>query len=184
VAHAKGREVPTRIHLTAGSHELRVSLPDGRTRTETVRLRAGAPTALDLAAPKPVAEPGPPSTRTPEPAPESAGAGTSALPIVGGISLAAGAGFAVAAIVLGVKALAARDEFDASGQTDADLHDQASSLRTGANVCWVGTGVLATAGVVMLIAHAATSGSESSVPPSTQAFVTLTPVGAWLDVQF
>jgi hypothetical protein len=184
IEHAKSRDLPARIHLKPGSHVLRITPADGQLRTDTVRITAGNTTPLDVGTDKPSVRPTAPTPLPPEPAAQSADKPSPALPIAGGISLAAGAGFAVAAIVLGVKALDARDQFDASGQTDADLHDKAASLRTGANVCWVGTGVLAAAGVVMLIVHAASSPREGPVAASTQARLRLTPGGATLDVRF
>ena len=184
IEHAKSRDLPARIHLRPGSHVLRITPPDGKLRTDTVEVTAGNTTPLDLATGQSRVQPTAPTPLPREPAPPSSDKSSPALPIAGGISLAAGAGFAVAAIVLGVKALDARDQFDASGQTDTDLHDKAASLRTGANVCWVGTGVLAAAGVVMLIVHAASGPSEGPVAPSTQARLRLTAGGALLDVRF
>jgi len=181
VAHARGREVPTRIHVGPGEHELRVTTADGKARSETVRVTAGQPTRVELGTAKAPASPTSPGAA--DAAAESEN-GPGALPIVGGVSLAAGGGLAVAAIVLGVKAVEARDEFDQSGQTDAELHDRAASLRTGANVCWVGAGVLAAAGVVMLIVYGASGPSETTEPPSAQASLRLTPTGALLDVKF
>ena len=193
VAHAKGRDVPTRIHLVPGSHELRVTMPDGQLRYETVRITAAEPTTVELAVTKSGPEPLPAASPVPttdiaprEPAPPEAEkpVPSSPLPAIGGVTLALGVGTAVAAIALGVKALDARDEFNASGLTDVGLHDKAASLRTAANVCWVGTGVLATAGVVMLVVYAASEPPEDPVQPSTQAVVRLGPAGAWLEVRY
>ncbi|MEZ4438943.1 MAG: hypothetical protein R3B72_07630 [Polyangiaceae bacterium] len=56
-----------------------------------------------------------------------------------------------AAIGVGVQALAARDDYDASGNRDADARSKAASLRTVTNVLWAGAGALAIAGTVMVI---------------------------------
>ena len=72
--------------------------------------------------------------------------------IAGWATLVGAAALACTAVGLGVMALDARDEFDASGWTDQSLYDEASRLRTWTNVAWVGSGVLGLAGGGLLVA--------------------------------
>jgi hypothetical protein len=62
----------------------------------------------------------------------------------GALSLGTGA------FLLG-RGLSARDDFEASGRTDADAHDRAVSYRTWSTVTLFGGGALAGAGVVLLL---------------------------------
>ena len=59
----------------------------------------------------------------------------------GFVALGGAVVFAGAATYLGLEALSARDEFDASQHRDADARDRAASLRLWTNVAWAGAAV-------------------------------------------
>lgn len=172
VGHAVRAHPPARIHLSAGKHEVKVQNGTGWSRAYTVDARPGA--TLILAVEAPADPPASPPVETPpaDPsstaetgpaAPSSEGASSRMLPVLGGISLGLGAGAAAAAIGTGVEALAARDTFLASQNTDAAAHDKARDLRTATNVLWAVAGVTAAAGATLLIVHAATGPKNVSI---------------------
>jgi hypothetical protein len=172
VGHVERALAPITIHLTPGSHDVAVTLLDGTTDRRSVVIAAGAPAALAFEAPKPRVTPEKPP---PPPVQEE----TKAMPtrkLLGFVAVGGGVVAGGAAIILGLSAVSAKDDFDASGHHDQDLHDKADSLRTMTNVCWVAAGVLAGAGVVLIL----TAPSASS--PGTSAV--LGPGGGAIRVRF
>ena len=71
--------------------------------------------------------------------------------LAGWLTLGAGALSTGGAAVFGVLGLQARDQFNASGQTDVSAQGRAITFRTVANVCWVVAGVGAVGGGVLLL---------------------------------
>ena len=53
--------------------------------------------------------------------------------------------------MFGLRALAARDDFNASGYTDADARGRASDLRLATNVLWGGATLAGATGLVLLL---------------------------------
>src|SRR5215208_164770 len=90
---------------------------------------------------------GPPRTLQINPARDVAlAADARASPFIG-----AGAACASTAIVLGLSAVSARDDFDASGRSDAEARDRAVTLRTWTNVAWGAAAATAATGAVLLL---------------------------------
>jgi len=135
---------PHMVHLPPGEHEVRARLTDGTRLVQTVTIEAGAERVLLFETPE--EEPPPP---LPPPPPDEGGAFPT-LPL--GVALVGvGAVAGGAAVVLGLSALSARDDFEDSGRTDVEAHDDADSLRTFANVAWIGAGVFTVAGAVLIV---------------------------------
>jgi hypothetical protein len=147
VGHVDGARPPLLVHLAPGEHRVLVTHGDGATKATAVVVTAAAATSLRLEAP---AAPVPTPTAAPPPPPPDEG--TSSGMFVGGwITLGLGAAAAGAAVGLGVAALSARDDFEASGNTDADARSSAATLRTVTNVMWGVAGVAAIAGTSLVI---------------------------------
>jgi hypothetical protein len=157
LGHAEKRVTPASIHVVAGHHDLAIVYPDGRSEKRGIdALGDGKELAIELAIEPPAPVPAPRPKRgvpLPEPEPvEDEGVGGT---WIAGFALA-GLGVVGAAVAIGVgaAALGARDTFDESGHTDADAHDRAASLRTGANVAWALAGAAGVTGVILLIVSA------------------------------
>jgi hypothetical protein len=150
IAHHKARALPATLHLRAGAQDLVVRFEDGRSLEQQIEARAGEQVTLRVAPPaapsqKPLATP--PPSPPPRDVPDDDGwpaQRTIALVSGGAAVIALGAGF-----VLGAKGVDARDEFNASQQTDADARSRAVSLRTWANVSFTAAAVFAVSGVVL-----------------------------------
>jgi hypothetical protein len=159
--HVTGAKAPTRVHLTPGEHELAVSYPDGHSEQVAVHVQAGEQTDVRVEA-----RPAKPPAKAPAPiaSPSPAAPPDGGALVVGGW---VGVGLAVlaggAAIGMGVAALKGRDDFEASGNTDASAHDRAATLRITTNVAWGVAGAAAVAGTIMLIVGYGDDGSETGL---------------------
>jgi hypothetical protein len=184
LAHAERASTPITVYLTPGEHPLKVLFADGSSDNTTVQIEAGKEVSLQLSAPapKPKATPGPvePKPDTSVDAPASDG---TALIVGGAVTLSIGVLAGVAAIGMGVAALDARDEFEASGNTDANAHDQADTLRTATNVTWVAAGLLAATGAVLLIV-APKGDASASATESARLELRVAPSGVGLAGRF
>lgn len=145
-AHAVRAPAPAVVHVRPGVQAVTAHYPSGRERTREVTVAVGraAPVAFEP-------EPPPPPPRAPliavvAPAPEPPHAARA----WGWASLGAAVVGAAVASVLGVRALAARDEFSQSGYTSQDAHDRAATLRLWTNVAWGGVAVLGGTGALLL----------------------------------
>jgi hypothetical protein len=172
VAHVENKTLPAVVHLSAGTHPLRVMHADGTTVVKSVTLVAGATAMLAIERPPPKVEPPVPSkplppastgTKTPPPVLDRETKPTPILTYAGFSAIGVGAVLGGAALVTGVNALSARDEFNDSGFTNRDAHDRADSLRTTTNVLLVAAGVVGAAGVVLVLTAPSASGSHASV---------------------
>lgn len=137
------------LYLEAGRQTLRITLPSGARRTRDVDAVAGTTSVLlieDTARRDPGARKV--SSPRPEPKPESTGTGYR---IAGFVSLGVAVVAAGTAGVLGLRALSARDEYDASGHRDREARDRAARLRTGANIAWAVAGVTGAGGAALLL---------------------------------
>lgn len=137
VAHARDVAVPVRIHVLPGGYTLKVAFADGVVAERSVRAET-AVLDIRLAEPQPKRAIGPSSPAEPSGAVDVQR--RDRLP--GWIAIGAGVTFAATSAVLGTRALSARDDFNASGHTDADAHDRAASYRTWTNVA-LGGAILA-----------------------------------------
>jgi hypothetical protein len=69
----------------------------------------------------------------------------------GWVGVGAGVALGGAAIVFGVRALAARDAFNASANTDVNARNRASDLRLATNILWGGATLAGATGLVLLL---------------------------------
>ncbi|MEZ4444311.1 MAG: hypothetical protein R3B72_34880 [Polyangiaceae bacterium] len=140
VAHAQGREVPARVHLAPGEHDV-VVRTTRQTHREAVRIKAGQERFLAFPADPPdVVEP-----------PPSVGSPVSIQEIFGWTSVGLGAGAAVASVALGGAFLAARGEFIDGGQVDPDLRQKAIDLQLATNVVAASAALLGGLGLTLLL---------------------------------
>jgi hypothetical protein len=167
LGHLERAALPAAVRLSPGTWPAKITFADGTTTTKAVNVTASGTTSLVVeraASPPPPVAPAPapaPAPVPPAPPPRETSAesgGSSPLRVAGFSAIGVGAVLGGAAIVTGVKALSARDEFDASGHTSRDAHDRADSLRTTTNVLLVAAGVLAAGGLVLVLT--APSGAE------------------------
>jgi len=192
---------PARFHVLPGEHLVTVTFPDGETASKRVRAVAArrerieftSPTtsespALSEEPPPPVAprngtagagsaEPGGETPPDVAPDPGRPAGSSSGLRVGGWVGTVSAVVFAGAAVGLGLAAIDARDDFEASGNTDVGARDRADTLRTWTNVAWVATAVAGTVGVVLFIASSVTA-------PPAKAQLQLTPGGVRLRGQF
>jgi tetratricopeptide (TPR) repeat protein len=158
VAHVSLAKAPLEVYVLPGSYKVVIHDSEGVLGEREMTVAPGERAALNLVGqlePREREAP-PPAPREPPP---STAAKTTGFVLLGTSALAAGA-----AIYLGVSALSARDEFVESGETDRDAHDRAATLRTLTNVAWVGAGVLAaTGGVLLLVAPSASARGTPAV---------------------
>lgn len=137
------------FYLEPGRHQVSVRLRDGTRRVRPIDAAAGRTAVLLVEeARRTAVEPS-----APRPAPEVGSARSSGneLATAGWISVGVGVAAAGAAVVLGVQALGARDDYNASGHRDADARDRAERLRTFTNVAWGVAGLAAAGGVGLLL---------------------------------
>ena len=145
--------LPASVHVATGTHTLVVTFEDGRRVTRTVKLRAGEATPIDIQPPSEDAQPrAAPSTDAPAAPGRPLSAPSSIMPTIGWIALGAGAALGVGAVVLGVSAVSARDDWNASQLTDRGMHDRAVTFRTLTNIAWTGAAAFGVTGVVLLLA--------------------------------
>ncbi len=150
------------IEYAGGSREVReVRVEPGQIARLLVSEPASALPTRSAGVASPVAAP-PVAHREP-----TRGAGfhtTAGIAALGVAGIASGAGLA-----LGIRGLAARDRFDASGHTDADARSAALSLRTGANVALGAALLFSIGGVVLLFErpHRASATGFVGVGPSS-----------------
>jgi hypothetical protein len=159
VEHVSDVTPPVDVHLEPGWHDV-VGVVDGVTLTRHVQVAAAQRLDVSLA---PEAEVPPPSQPAADASPRESSARGAPVRRVAGISLlGAGVATSVAAIVLGIDALAARDAFDESQDLNRGDHDRAYNLRLATNVCWGAAAALGAAGGVLLLTTLG-RGSQSSV---------------------
>lgn len=140
VAHVQGATAPVAVFLEPGTHRIEVSLADGQRLSRMHEVALGDDEVV-------IRSPTEVSAISVEPSSSRRTFGWVAL---GGAAVLSGAG-----VYLGLEALEARDQFNDSGQTDADAHDRAASMRLWTNVAWAAAGASAITGIVLL------SGAES-----------------------
>jgi hypothetical protein len=175
VGHVTNGKLPANVHLSPGRHDAKITDANGVETTTSVEVRAGAVTNLELARRRETPSTPPPRQKPPPSEPRPVIRSSSPLPwlLVGGSVVAAGA-----AVYLGVAALDARDEYDASNREDLEAYDRAKSLRLWTNVAWGASIVVGGAGVYLLV-------SQSSEPKRQGAGVTCTPgTGLWCNGVF
>jgi hypothetical protein len=167
------------LRLRAGSHSLTATSSDGKRETWEVSVTPGRVLEhrFDFAAPAPApAAVAPPPQPAAAPAPAASpqpSSGGSGLRTAGFVTAGVGAAALVAGVITGVLSKSA--ESDATGACNADNvcptsaeedFDSAASLATMTNVFLIAGGVLATAGVGMIV-FGGKSGGESHAGPAS-----------------
>jgi len=151
--HVQRGALPRSIHVPPGQHDVAIEYADGAHATRTVRVAAGERQAVHVDAPPPVAPPPPVVSAHPSTPPTRPDVSDgSVMRGAGWVGIGAGAVAFGVGVFLGVRALDARDGWEASKRTDLELYDRADSLRTWTNVVWIGAAVLGATGVVLLVA--------------------------------
>lgn len=153
VDHVQHIPVPATFYLLPGSYELEVDY-QGKTSQSPLTVVAGRDhdikldypddTPAETSVPKQALEPVPPAPVQPT----DLGISQKTW---GWVGVGAGVALGGAAIVLGLRALSARDRFVASGNTNADAHDEASNLRLATNVLWGGATAAGVTGLVLVL---------------------------------
>jgi hypothetical protein len=150
VDHMQRAPVPASFYLLPGTYEIVVEY-EGKTSTSPLQVLAGRQhdVKLDLGEPAaPVPSAPPEATKPLPPPPADAGVTQETW---GWVSVGAGVALGGAAIVLGLRALAARERFVESENTDADAHDDAAGLRLATNVLWGGATAAGITGLVLVL---------------------------------
>lgn len=152
VDHVQRAPVPATFYLLPGSYELSVEY-QGKTSTSQLDVLAGRQHDIKLGFPDPpVPAPAAPAAATrPVPVPEPpVDTGVSQL-TWGWVGLGAGVALGGAAIVMGVRAISARQRFIDSGNTDSGARGEASDLRLTTNLLWGGATAAGVTGLVLVL---------------------------------
>jgi hypothetical protein len=167
VAHAIQRGIPAKIHLSPGQHEVKALLADGSEQTKSITIVAGTEVELEFegsAAPAVDQKPVAPSDTavTPDDGDDNTG-----LFIAGWTMVGLGAAALIAMGVTGALTLSKVSKYDDTGNTDTELHDEATTLKTTTNVLVAAGGGLATIGVVLLIIGSVSADSSAGAVTPT-----------------
>lgn len=95
----------------------------------------------------------------------------------GGVVIGGGLG-----TVFGLSALGARDDFEASQRTDRDAHDKAASMKLLTNVAFIGGGVIAATGLVLVLTAPKKTSTMAHLQNTT--FLGASPQGVFLSGSF
>lgn len=171
VAHLKDAPLPVRVFVTPGAHHIvatKTSVAD-----RNVSVTAGQELVVTFEA---AAAPTSPSPARPK-ADESASS-SSTQRTVGFVVLGGGVVFAGAAVILGLSALSAKDEFTRD-LTNANAHDRAASLRLWTNISWAAAAAAGITGAVLVF-----TAPSSAATTATTTTLTLSAEGARLTGTF
>jgi tetratricopeptide (TPR) repeat protein len=148
IDHVQRAPVPVTFYLLPGAYELQLEY-QGKTSTSPLEVVAGRKLELDLGdAELPAPSAPPAATRALPPAPTDTG---STQKTWGWVGVGAGVALGGAAIVLGLRALAAKERYDASQHTDVDARGAASDLRLATNLLWGGATAAGVSGLVLVL---------------------------------
>lgn len=160
VAHVRDGAIPIAFHLSPGTHRIDVRCPDGRRAETIVEAEAGQAGSVEPSCPAPVVKAAPPP---PRPKRDEAEQPVSPLWVLGWIGVGVGAAAGATAIGLGVATLDARDDFEASGNSDAGILERGENLRLATNVCAFGGAVIGATGIVLIIVSVVSPGTASAL---------------------
>jgi len=166
VGHAELRVIPARIHLAQGDYDVVVRFEDGRTDRKTVTMVAGETRELGFELPQdPVPQPDPRGRRPTESSPDTA------LVVTGWTCTGLGAGALIAMGALGGLTLSKVSQYDDTGNTDPDLFDEASMLKTTTNVLvGVGGGLAALGVTLLIVGYVDTDDVDEATPEAGLSF--------------
>ena len=133
------------VYVEPGSKALIVTLKDGQRVTRSVDAAPGDSLTETIEVPKPEPKAAPP----PPPPPKERESDGQKWRTAGYVSFGVAGVATAAAIIFGLNAVSARDDFNSSGETDQSAHDRAIRNMHITNICWgvaavgaVGGGVL------------------------------------------
>jgi hypothetical protein len=152
VDHVQRAPVPTTFYLLPGAYQLQLDYR-GETSASPLEVLAGRDhdVKLDYAEPEAAAPSAPPEATRPLPSPPPAADIGITQKTWGWVGVGAGVALGGAAIVLGLQALAARDRFVESQNTNADARSEAANLRLATNVLWGGATAAGVTGLVLVL---------------------------------
>lgn len=153
VAHVEGRAVPAKIHLSVGKHAVTLESAAGESAEVVVKSASGVSTILEV--PEALVEED--ETGAPDPAPrpgadpeQDQGDGT-VMTALGWTAIGLAGAATAATVATGVLTLQKVGEYDDGGNVDADLRDEATTLRLTTNVMIGVSSGLAVTGLLLLI---------------------------------
>lgn len=155
VDHVQRAPVPTVFYLRPGSYTLALEYR-GVDSSHDAQVFAGKDHEIDLELPgaEPPAPPRAPLAATsplpPNPLPITP-EHSAAQKTWGWVGVGAGVALSGAAIAFGLRALAARDEFVASGKMSRQARGEAADLRLATNLLWGGATLAGATGIVLLL---------------------------------
>lgn len=156
--HLRG-VLPLDARVMPGNHEIELQPDTGPPIRRSVNVSAGGSASVDVS----------PQSET-RPVAPTAAHDTPVQRTLGWVSIGFAATAFVAGAITGSVGLAARNDFVSGGDTSQSLHDEAVSLRTAANVLWIGAGVFAITGVVLVLTAPRATSVTVGVGPSTASF--------------
>ncbi len=142
------------FYFEPGRHRIDVTLPDGDYAVRRVSVVAGDTTVVLVESGGADANPpeGEDEEEAQEPsAPDVSPSAENSYRTLGWASLGVAGALSGAAVVLGMSALSAKDEFEASGNRDGDARERAERLRLWTNLAWGGAAAFAVTGGAVLI---------------------------------
>jgi hypothetical protein len=149
----------TRLHAAPGAHVLKVRAPNKPLVKRDVTLEAGQITRIELTEESLEPAPAPPKPEPPKPEPkpepsqdaakERASEGGSPRKTLGFVAVGVGGAAILSGIVLGTQALSARDAYNEAPSRAG--FDHAESLATWTTVSFVAGGLIAAAGVALIV---------------------------------
>jgi hypothetical protein len=153
VDHVQRAPVPATFYLPPGSYELQVEF-QGETSTSPLEVLAGRDHEVELELGETQAGEAAPvlppvETKTLPPPPADTGVTQKTW---GWVAIGAGVALSGAAIVLGLRALDARDRYRDSRFTNPDALQEASDLRLATNLFWGGATAAGVTGLVLILA--------------------------------
>jgi hypothetical protein len=153
--------LPLGLHLLPGQHVLRIAYASGATQSRTIAAKAGAEEVVRVSEPAPATSSG---SSAPVAAPwgqPDAATGPATRRTLAWVALGGTAFASALAAYFYVQGNSALSRFEAGMNTDAALHDQATTDRTLAQVSSVVAAGLGIAAIVLYV----TSAEPSSPPP-------------------
>jgi hypothetical protein len=172
VAHVRRAALPVDVYVSPGDHAVQIVEGPGK-GSKLARVTAGATVTITFDAPRPRRT----AIQRAKPKPRG---GNTVMQALGWTAIGLGVTSGVAAIVLGVKGLDARDEWEADLR-NLDLRDRAETLRLWTNVAWGGAAVFSVTGVVLVVVEATSRETDSG---SSAAAFGIGPFGGWLSASW
>lgn len=164
VSPFRRRASPTLFYALPGMVLVSVTHGDGSVTARRVRVRARLQSSVDFDQPAPQTP-----ARAPLQPPQAEPERTFPWRTVGWVSLSTGAAAGIGAVLLRQSALSAKDDYDASGHTDAAARQRALDRNRWTNVALVGAVALSGVGAGILVLHR---------EPQSEVNLTAWPTGA------